>query len=328
LGFASFRVRRPLRILGLLTAAVAEPAAAQDEYEQAPDLHTLEDLPASGIPVDVRVRSDTRFVLGSDFGSSDANLYWPRGSVRVGVPLSKRAAVRFRVNGGAAIYDFDGTTNLFGQGPSPGEPFDDLYSGSFAFEGMYRMSNTWALISQGFVTARWEGGAAFGDSISGGGGLALGYRIPNRLELILGVGLASTLDRSGPRPYPLIDLEWQITEKWRFRTHGEGASVEYEVDPAFHIFLRGHVESSRYRLDSRPGPGNQPGSASRGTVRDRQILVGLGFRWRVHPNVRIGAAAGVMAYDQIKVRDKSGNNIQSITADPAPYIELRIDFLP
>jgi hypothetical protein len=153
-------------ILGLMLPLLASSVAAQDEYEQAPDLHTIEEAQDStsreGIPIELRARSDTRLIVGSDFGSSDANLYWPRGSVRVGVPLSKRAAVRFRINGGAAVYDFDGTTDLFGLGPSSADPFDNLYSGAFAVEGVYRITETWGLFAQGFTTAHWEDGANFG----------------------------------------------------------------------------------------------------------------------------------------------------------------------
>jgi hypothetical protein len=334
LELSSARAWLPLLIVGLLVTAPAERGVAQDEYEQTPDLNTLEDVPdrapSQGIPVDIRVRSDTRFIVGSDFGSSDANLYWPRGSMQVGVPLSKRAAVRFRLNGGAAIYDFDRTINLFGRDPDsapPGnlfdpDPFDNLYAGSFAVEGVYRMSDTWGLFTHGFVTARWEDGASFDDSISGGGGLAVGYKIRDRLDLILGVGLKSRLDRSGPRPYPLVDLEWRIDDSWTLHSHGKGLAVEYAVNNAFKIFLRGRIESRRYRLD------NRLGLASRGTVRDRQIPVGLGFRWVANRNIRIGVVAGVMAYHQLKVRDRNRDTIESISADPAPYFELRIDFRP
>jgi hypothetical protein len=324
------RIGLPARLLpliiGLIVVALPSPGLAQDEDEQTPDLHTLDDVAPDftlgGVPIKVRFRSDTRFVVGSDFGTSNANLYWPRGSVRIGVPLSKRAAVRLRMGGGAAIYDFDDTTNLFGVGPSASEPFDNLYEGSLALEGKYQMTEAWGLFAQGFVSARWEDGATFDDSISGGGGLAIGYRIPDRLDVIIGGGLKSRLDRSSPRPYPLIDLEWVISDAWKFRVHGPGAALEYKFSDAFKVFLRGRLVRRRYRLDNRLGP------VGRGTVRDRQVPVGLGFRWKVNRNFRIGASAGVMAEHKIKIRDRNRNTIGSINSDPAPYFEVRIDFRP
>ncbi len=320
------RARLMPLIIGFIVAVLPGPGLAQIEDEQAPNLHTIEagvpDLTLGGIPIKVRFRSDTRFVVGSDFGSSDANLYWPRGSVRIGVPLSKRAAVRLRMSGGAAIYDFDGTTNLFGMGPSAREPFDNLYEGSLALEGEYRMTEAWGLFAQGFVLARWEDGASFDDAITGGGGLAVGYRIPDRLDVIIGGGLKSRLDRSSPRPYPLIDLTWMISDDWKFRVHGPGVALEYRFSDAFKIFLRGRLVRRRYRLDDRPGP------MGGGTVRDRQVPVGLGFRWAVNRHFRFGATAGVMALHKIKVRDRNRETLGSISADPAPYFELRIDFRP
>ena len=153
--------------IGLLVAALPEPSIAQVEYDQTPDLYTLEEIPAPtpspGTPLEIRFRSDTRFVVDSDFGASDATLYWPRGSVRIGVPLSERAAVRFRVNGGATLYNFDGTSNLFGLSPSSGDPFDGLYAGSIGAVGVDRACETWTFFALGFVDAQWEGGAAFDD---------------------------------------------------------------------------------------------------------------------------------------------------------------------
>jgi hypothetical protein len=319
------RARLLALIVGLQLGALAEAGRAEDEYEEAPNLEPLErltDRAHRGIPVSIRVRSDTRFVFGSDFGSADANLYWPSGSLQVGVPLSKRAAIRFRLSGGDALYDFDGSTDLFGSGASSDDPFDDLCSGSFAIEGAYRLSETWALVSQGLVAARWEDGARFGSGISGGGGLAIGYRNGDRLDVVLGAGLKSRLDRSSPGVYPLVDLEWMIDEHWKLRVHGAGIALEYRFSDSFKLFLRGAIESRSYRLDDRLGP------ASRGTVRDRQSPVGVGFRWVINRHFRIGAAAGVMVEHKLKVRDQSRSTIASISADPAPYLEVRIDLRP
>jgi hypothetical protein len=313
-------------IVGFIVATLPASGFAQDEDAESPDLHALEEVPEldtpRGIPIKIRFKSDTRFVVGSDFGTSDANLYWPRGNVQIGIPLSKRAAMRLRMGGGAAIYDFDDTTDLFGLGPSSRQPFDNLYSGSLALEGRYRITKSWSLFAQGFVTARWEDDANFGDAISGGGGLAVGFRIPDRFELILGGGLKSRLDRSSVSPYLLVDLEWIISDAWKFRVHGPGAILEYRFNDAFKIFLRGQMATRRYRLDNRVGP------AGRGTVRDRQIPVGLGFKWAVNRNFRIGASVGVMAQHKIKVRNSNNDTIGSISSDPAPYFELRIDLRP
>ncbi len=334
MNIANSRARLLLPIVGLLVAALPGAGVAQDEYEQAPDLHALEDLPSEApgrdIPVDIRLRSATRFVVDSDFGAADADLYRPRGSLRVAFPLSKRAAMRFRFNGGAALYDFDGTHNLFGRNPDsdpPGAPFDphafdNLYMGSLATEAAYRVNDTWGLFAQAFVTSNWEDGASFGDAISGGGGLAIGFRIPDRFDLILGAGLKSRLDRRNPRPYPLIDLEWNIDDHWRLRSHGQGLALEYAIDDDLSVFVRGRLESRRYRLDVRPGP------ASRGTVRDRQIPVGLGFRWAARRHFSVRVVAGVMAYHQLKVRDDNRNTIASVSADPAPFFEVLIDLRP
>jgi hypothetical protein len=142
------------------------------------------------------------------------------------------------------------------------------------------------------------------------------------VDVVLGVGLKSRLDRSGVIPYPIIDLEWQIDDHWKLRSHGRGLAVEYAFDSSLEVFLRGRLENRRYRLDSRPG------MASRGSVRERQIPVGIGFRWKINRNFRIGAVAGVMAYHQLRVRDRDRDTIGKISADPAPFLEVRIDLRP
>ena len=35
-----------------------------------------------------------------------------------------------------------------------------------------------------------------------------------------------------------------------------------------------------------------------------------------------------MAYQQLRVKNDSGNNLSSSTSGPVPYVELRIDYRP
>ncbi|MBW2694460.1 MAG: hypothetical protein JRE57_17840 [Deltaproteobacteria bacterium] len=82
--------------LGLLVPLWASSAAAQDEYGQAPDFHTLEEVPEGelpkGIPIELRVRSDTRFIVGSDFGPE------PPTSLTSALPLQTLSTISTRAH--------------------------------------------------------------------------------------------------------------------------------------------------------------------------------------------------------------------------------------
>jgi hypothetical protein len=79
--------------------------------------------------------------------------------------------------------------------------------------------------------------------------------------------------------------------------------------------------SERYRLSDRLGVPGEP------TLRDQQVLVGVGFEWRPSRRFVLNLEGGVVASHEIKIRS-DGVTLSSTTADPSGYFAVRIAARP
>jgi hypothetical protein len=280
----------------------------------------------------VRLKLESRFVPETDFDGFDATLYRPSARLKVTVPVSKRAALRLVASAETSVYDFDDVDpDPFGIGAMGGEPFDDLHNLGFRLQGGYRFDDLrlfserehWSILGEASIRAAWEDGSPIDRGLRQGGGLAVGYKLGDFLEIAVGAGVSTRLVKSGVSVSPRLEVDWKISDTWRILSYGQGAQVEYKVNNELVLFARGRIESRRYRLDRRPG------AVGRGSIRDQQIPAGLGVRWQIGRHLRLTGVAGAIAHHQFKIRDRNGDSIGStVTGDPAPYFELRFDLRP
>lgn len=281
--------------------------------------------------VKVRLKFRSEFVPDADFGSFSIDQYRPEVKLKVTLPVSSQMGLRIIASHRVEVFDFDGTSNLFGLGPTSSDPFDELHGSTLRLQGAYLFDDCcalfadderWSLLGEGFWTARWEAGADLGSGSRGGGALAVGYRLPGLLDLTLGVRLSSKLLNNGVSVSPFVEFGWQISDRWSLRSGGMDAQLEYRLLDPLTLFAVGRYESQSYRLDDRPG------GVGKGRVRIRRVPTGLGLRWNALPWLRITTTAGAMVWQELRVEDHDDNSLSSPTADPAPWFQLRFDFRP
>lgn len=279
------------------------------------------------------LRFDVRssFVPGGDFGSFSADLYRPAARFHITLPVGRNAVARLATSTHVDVYDFEGTSDLFEAGPTGDDPFEELHAVTLRLQGAYLLEDCctlfsdrehWALLGEGFWRGRWEAGSDISDGHNGGATLALGYLLPGRLELALGIQLSSKLLESGISVSPVFDLDWKINDHWRLCNYGAGLRVEYRVRRGLVLFAQSRLKNRSYRLDDRGG------SIGKGSVRSREVPVGIGVRWDALDVLRVTVLAGAMAYYELRVQDEDRNTLGTETADPVPYFELRFDLRP
>jgi hypothetical protein len=275
----------------------------------------------------VRLTMADRYVAGSDFGAVSASTHQAEGRLRVSFPVARNAAVRFLGGGRARLYDFDGSADLFGLGLGAGAPFGDLYTWDVRMQGAYLFdedmtlffdAERWALLLQGGVRSNWEAGSGMSGGLRAGGTIALGYSLTERLEVALGISLGSRLLEGGVGVSPLIDLDWRINPDWRIRSYGVGLQIERALGPSLVLFTRARLESRTYRLGPRPGIG-------KGSLRVREVPVGLGLEWGPWRWLRFRVIGGAVVHSQLRLKDQASNTLSSVTSDAAGYFTLRID---
>jgi hypothetical protein len=311
---------------GSFALAAALPAQGQEAGER--DFAGLPTAAAYLEHVRMRLQLVNRFVAPSDFGRFDASYNRPEGRFVIELPVNQNAVARILGTGHVLAWDFDGSSDLFGVGETSDAPFDDLDAWTLRVQGGYLLPERsavfaaherWGILAEGWGRSSWEAGSDMEEGLRGGGALAFGYLIPDRLELAVGVSVGTKLLGSGVSASPVVELKWRIDDQWTLRNSGLGAEIEYDVNDRFALFARGRYEGGGYRLGPR-GDG-----IGRGAVQLRQVPAGIGFRWKPLRHVRLTTFAGVMAYHQIEVRSGSDHRLGKVTGDPAPMVSLRID---
>jgi len=319
------------------SVSTSEPEPASEPESESPLPRSQEDDPENVETLifpqvryrdALRVRLESGFLPNNDFGSVDVSLYSSAARIRLTVPLGDRAVLQFTGQMGYSHYDFSGTSDLFGTGPTAGDPLDRLYSSALRIQGAYRLNQerslivageAWSLLAAAFARSRWEQGR-FGKGLTGGGALALGYQ-NETVRIALGVRLENETTGGGVRVDPLVTIRWDPTERITVRNRGVGFQIEVQLTPSIATFAAGYLKSQSYRLANRAGV---PGDA---ILRDRMLRVGSGFEWRINRHLRVNLEAGVVASREIRVRS-DGINLSLMRADPGGYLTVRLTLRP
>jgi hypothetical protein len=278
----------------------------------------------------LRLWLDSRFQPAADVGDTEVSLIEPGAKLRAQAPLGRRVGLQLTANFRTSRYDVEDESALFdacaGTCPAP----DEFYATSLAIQTAVQLNDTgyllrdgerWALLGEGIGRARWEPGA-FENSLTGGGGLALGYELPDRLRVALGAHVESSLAGGKPSVSPTVAFRWDVAEWVRLRNRGLGLQLEFRASRHFELFVAGYRTSSRFRLDSRPG---LPSGA---LFRDRQWLVGGGVEWKPWRLLRLAVEAGAVVDRRLSLSASDEGTLDSAIADPSPYVGVRLEIRP
>jgi hypothetical protein len=317
------------------TGGEAEEAAPPQSKESKPEPDTS-NLETPVFPEDYRIgdafriRLGSRFLPAASFDDFEADLYQPSLRLQATVPLSKRAVLQLSGRFAASLYDFDGSSDFFSGGPTRSDPFDSFFRTSLAAQGAFLLNpgggffledEMWSVLANAFVRSRWESGA-FTDGISGGGSLALGYEIDDKLRLAIGVSLQSDPLGGGLKVDPVISLRWNVTDRITLRNRGRGLQLEYRVNRALELFAAGFFEGDKFQLESRAGVPNDL------SFRDKAVQAGAGLEWRVSKSLRVNLELGAVAWRELRVKSEDLGTIAKEKSDPSAYLELRFEVRP
>jgi hypothetical protein len=149
--------------------------------------------------------------------------------------------------------------------------------------------------------------------------LGVGYEIPKRLRVALGVSLQTPLDQGDLGVDPFFSLRWRPIERLTVRTRELGLQVEVDLAPSLEVYLTGFRSSNGYRLRDRFDP---LGDLS---FRDRHLRLGAGLDWSVVDWLRLGLEAGAIADRRLRVREEDRGTLFSSRVDPSAYFEIRLE---
>jgi hypothetical protein len=324
---ASIRKATWAGLAGVLLVAVP-PDIGMAQETRGSEFPDLEEEPGVLDYVKLRLTLAERYIGDTDFGAFSTTSHQPEGRLRLTVPLAKNAAFRLMGGGRALLYDFDGPTDFFELGTESDEPFGNLYSWGIRGQIGYLLDEhwtlfsddeRWALLLEGGAKSSWESGSDMQDGLRGGGSIGVGYRFANRLELAVGFSIRTQLLDGGVGVGPLFEFDWRISERWKLKSYGTGLQLEFDVSEDLTVRTRARIESSSFRLDERPG------GVGKGSLRVRQLPVGLGVQWRPWDFLRLRIIAGAMTLNNLRVKNEDGDVLGSSSSNVAPYFSVRVD---
>lgn len=180
----------------------------------------------------------TRFFLQSSFGYS-----WDR-----------RNSVSLSLGYGESRYDFSSQARIGGS-----RPWRDIQDYRLSVPIRFSPAERADVIVIPSVRSYVEEGASLSDGDTAGLLVAGGWKISDTLTLGPGFGWFSELG-GGSNAFPVILVDWQITEKLALTTgrgmaasQGPGLTLNYQLKDKWKLGLTGRYEKTRFALD---GEGN------------------------------------------------------------------------
>lgn len=310
-----------LAVVPLALALIAPHAAAQRsnlEREMAQEEERGSDLT-------FRLTGSQRYAFDADIdGGGEVSVARTTLGFSMGGALGDRGARwGFLAGGEYSRYDFGGATTFV---PGSADPFDDLWIATFGPQLIVPLGEgPWSLYGSVVLRFAGEDDAVFdGDSMTVRVVGGARWQASEELALTFGA-FVSTQIEDDVRVFPLVRVEWQISDRLRLDTggveaRGPGVSLTYDLTDSLSLALIGAYENRDYRLSD----GNA--ALPSGVIRDSRVPISLELAWRPTPALELGFEAGVIAWQEFDVGNAQGVKIGDQETDPAAFLALRASF--
>lgn len=309
-----------LPVAGQARESVDGEAASDDTtYIEAPL------FPGVDLPRGLRLQARSRFWPHADLDPGHVDRYAPEVQARFTLPMNHRAVARLHGRFGASRFQWSGPTPF----KALRDPLD-LYEARLSLDGAYRLNEegsswlledeSWSLLGLLAARSNWEGGD-FHSGLGGRLGLGLGYRLPDRFRVALGVMLQTDLEEGGLDVSPFGSFRWSITPALTLRDRGLGLLLEYRVSRRIEVFASAYRTSDSWSLKNRFGADDL-------SFRDRQVQAGVGLEWRIAKFLRVNVEVGGVVDRKLRLHSEDLGTLISQRADPSPYFDIRFELRP
>jgi len=160
-----------------------------------------------------------------------------------------------------------------------------------------------------------ENGADWSESLNWGGIVSESRTFPDGNRLGFGLGVFQRIEKT--RVFPLIFVDWKLTERWRIvnplpagPTGPTGLELDCRLDGGWNIGLGAAWRTTRFKLSA-------TGPVPDGIGEERGIPVLLRPTRSLAERTTLHLYAGVVTAGQLRVEDSSGNALREVDFDPA-----------
>lgn len=221
---------------------------------------------------------------------------------------------------------YQGSYYDFSNGSGPAQlVWNDIHQGTLTLGVGWKASEKWTLVALALGRTSGESGADFGDTLTGGLGLAADYTWNENLSTGMILGVMSQLeDSAAVLPIPTID--WRFAESWRFQFGlvelaypGIGPVLSYRAG-SWMFAVGGCYQKRRFRLDDRIGPINE------GIGQEQGFPVFARVGYAPTEKINLGFTLGTALGSEIRSEQNGGTRIFDKDYDPALILGLQANF--
>lgn len=296
--------------------AVAPAANAQDDQANGEET-AAQPAPAFGIgAADWRLSLLGEFASGGDMGSSEgeASFYRSGAKLMMSAPMSSKWRLDLSAEHEFTHYEFDGGSSIFEPAGSS-QLFEQLHRSSFGATALVSQTEQWSWVVGGQAHFAAEDGAVYDDAFTARGFGGAMYHLSDRFMVGVGVVFASRLeDDLVVFPVPIVEGNWALSEDTTLlASTREGLRLTHAATEDLDLSISLTYRFSEYRLDD---DGSVPG----GVFEEIQVPLALEAYWRPRPQLTISGGVGAYLYQNYRVDDAGGNEVDDTNVDPTPFI--------
>ena len=262
-------------------------------------------------------------------GGGDFRFWMVDGVAEASRQLGARTRLAVRADYRAIGYDFDNIPS----GAGTVDPWDTVHVIRFDPILTVFLDETWSLLGGPIFEYSGESGANFGNSVRGGGTLAVGYR---RDGLFLAAGvLALTEIEKSARIQPFVVFDWQATDSLQLGLRGDtsrGGEVraEYSITSALRAGVGLGFRRELFRLndDNRNLPGGAPFVIRKGVGEESSTVAKLTMAYVIDRRWTLEAYGGLTLDGEFRLEDSDGRRIASSDYDDSGFggLSIRANF--
>lgn len=214
-------------------------------------------------------------------------------------------------------YRFDGY-KFSGDGFFGQKPWSDVDTLDIALPIKWPITKGWTAFCIPMLRSSKEHGAAFEDSIVGGGLIGAWWTCARGLKIGPGVGIQTQLD-ADPAFFPVLLIDWQMGKGWSLETgsglgatQGPGLVLKWKPDDHWDLSVGARYDRLRFRLD---GNGVAPGGVGEDTAWG--ALVSVRYWFGPMNLAYVGLGAGLDFAGDLTVQDAQGRVLASQSHEPS-----------
>ena len=249
--------------------------------------------------------------FSADVGDESMSVFRSGATFRGFGPVSRGVFLSFTSQAEYSRYDFDEPSSLFGSNAPDDGLFVELQPA-----GAVYVNEDLGFYAGLTLDYGSDLHAKLSDSLTYGGFVGVNYQVAKDVWIGGGVGVISKFE-DDPIFYPLLNIDWCITDKLKLDVSGLTGRLTYELTDDWSIFAEGSFELRQYRFGSN-------GVVPDGAMADSYIPVGIGVSYTPCDTLTVSLSGGGIFSRQVEVFDDSDHSLAKLDGDTAVYAAANV----